>query len=226
MEKLALFDIDKTLITSSKAHDMAFSAAFKKVYGFDTNQRAINHHGMTDQQIIIEVIKKQGLTEEQVRSKLIECMEYMVEFYQNNSSTDEITVLGGVPQLLEALSERNLLMGLVTGNLEPIGRGKLTSVGLNRYFKVGGFGSDDISRAKLVKLAIKKAQDEYGFKPGNNIYLFGDAPQDMNAGREGGATTIGVTTGVYTKDQLLEAGAVHIVPNLEDKQKVLDLLGL
>ena len=57
MEKLALFDIDKTLITSSKAHDMAFSAAFKKVYGFDTNQRAINHHGMTDQQIIIEVIK-------------------------------------------------------------------------------------------------------------------------------------------------------------------------
>lgn len=226
MKKLILFDIDKTLITSSKAHDMAFSAAFKNVYGFETSQRAINHHGMTDQQIIIEVIKKQGLTEEQVRSKLIECMDYMVEFYNNNNLNDEITVLNGVPQLLEELSNRGVLMGLVTGNLQPIGRGKLASVGLNKYFKVGGFGSDDISRPKLVKLAIKKAQDEYGFIPDNNIYLFGDAPQDMNAGMLGGATTIGVTTGVYAKDQLLEAGAVHIVPNLENTQQILDLLSL
>lgn len=225
MDKLVLFDIDKTLITSSKAHDLAFSAAFKNVYGFDTNQRAINHHGMTDQQIIIEVIKKQGLTEEEVRSKLKECMQYMVDFYHKNSQSDEITVLNGVNKLLEELSKHNILMGLVTGNLEPIARGKLTTVGLNHYFIVGGFGSDDINRTKLVKLAIKRAQNQ-GFIVNNNVYLFGDAPQDMKAGKEGGAVTIGITTGVYSKEQLLEAGANYILESLQDKSKVLKILSL
>ena len=63
MNKLILFDIDKTLVPSSRAHHKAFSEAFKKVYGIDASIKIINHHGMTDQQIIIEVLKKNGLSE-------------------------------------------------------------------------------------------------------------------------------------------------------------------
>ena len=58
MNKLVLFDIDKTLIPSSRAHHQSFSEAFKKVYGIDTTIEIINHHGMTEQQVIIEVLKK------------------------------------------------------------------------------------------------------------------------------------------------------------------------
>lgn len=223
MNKLVLFDIDKTLITSSKAHDLAFSAAFKNVYGFDTNQRAINHHGMTDQQIIIEVIKKQGLTEAEVRAKLKECMQYMVDFYHKNSQSDEIAVLDGVRELLEELSKHDILMGLVTGNLEPIARGKLTTVRLNHYFKVGGFGSDDINRSKLVKLAIKRAESQ-SFVANNNVFLFGDAPADMQAGKKRGAVTIGVTTGIFSREELLKAGAQYILPNLKDTDKILKII--
>jgi len=64
MDKLVLFDIDSTLIKGAKGHREAFSEAFKEIYGVDTTIDIINHHGMTDQQIIIEVLKKNGLDEQ------------------------------------------------------------------------------------------------------------------------------------------------------------------
>lgn len=199
MDKLILFDIDKTLIESLKGHKVAFSEAFRKIYGVDTTIDIINHHGMTDQQIITEVLKKNGLDEKTIKSKLEECMKVMINSFNETVSSDEIILLDGVQELLEELSINNVLMGLVTGNLEPIARGKLKKVGLNHYFKVGGFGSDDINRTNLVKLAIKRAEENLDFKFNNNVFLFGDAPQDMKAGKEAGVRTIGVATGIYSK---------------------------
>lgn len=224
MDKLVLFDIDKTLIKSSRGHSTAFSKAFRIVYGIDTTIDIINHHGMTDQQIIIEVLKKNGLDEQTIKSKLEECMKVMVDSFNKIVAKDEIIVLSGVQELLEELNEHNVLMGLVTGNLEPIARGKLKKVGLNHYFKVGGFGSDDINRTTLVKLAIKRAEENFDFKFDNNIFLFGDSPQDMKAGKEANVKTVGVTTGIYSKEELENAGADFILENLKNINNVLKII--
>ncbi|MDI6603293.1 MAG: HAD family hydrolase [Patescibacteria group bacterium] len=223
MNKLILFDIDKTLVTSSKAHHKAFSEAFLKVYGVDTTIDIINSHGMTEQQIIIEVLKKNGLDEQTIKSKLQECMKVMIDSFNKNIDNDEIIMLDGVKELLEEL-KNNVLMGLVTGNLEPIARGKLKKVGINHYFKVGGFGEDDINRTNLVKIAIKRAEENFDFTCNNNVFLIGDAPQDMKAEREAGVETIGVTTGIYSKEQLEDAGADFVVESLKDKNKILEIL--
>lgn len=225
MDKLILFDIDKTLIKSSRGHSTAFSEAFRIVYGIDTTIDIINHHGMTDQQIIIEVLEKNGLDEQTIKSKLEECMKVMVDSFNKIVAKDEIILLSGVQELLKELNKHNVLMGLVTGNLEPIARGKLKKVGLNHYFKVGGFGSDDINRTNLVKLVIKRSEENFDFKFDNNVFLFGDTPQDMNAGNEAGIITIGVTTGIYSKEQLVEnAAANYVVDNLKDTQKILNIV--
>jgi len=224
MNKLVLFDIDRTLITSSKAHHKAFSEGFKKIYGVDTTIDIINHHGMTEQQIIIEVLKKNGLNEQQIKLKLKKCMEVMVDAFNKLVENDEIIMLDGVKELLEELEKNNVLMGLVTGNLEPIAKGKLKKVGLNYYFKVGGFGEDDINRTNLVKIAIKRAEENFNFKFNNNVFLFGDAPQDMKAGKEAGIKTIGITTGIYSKEQLKNAGADFIVENFKNKKEILKIL--
>jgi len=223
MKGLILFDIDKTLIKSSTGHSATFSEGFKKIYGVNATTKSIVTHGMTDQQIIIEVLKKKGLTESQIVPKINECMKVMLEYFDNIKDTIEVNVLGGVPELLEELKNQNFLIGLVTGNLEPIGREKMKKAKLNKYFKLGGFGSDDISRTKLVKLAIKRAEENFDFKYDNNVFLFGDAPQDMNAGHEAGVITIGVTTGIYTKEDL-ENAADYVVDNLQDTQKILNII--
>ncbi len=223
-KKLVLFDIDKTLIKSSRGHRGAFSEAFKTVYGVDSTIDVISYHGMTDQQIIVEVLKKNGLDEQKIKSKLKECMKIMIESFNKTIDTDNIIVLDGVSELLEELDKRNILMGLVTGNLEPIAKAKLKKVGLNRYFKVGGFGSDDMNRTNLVKLAIKRAEGfDFNYDNGN-IFLVGDTPLDIKAGKEAGVITIGVTTGIYSKEDLKNANADFILENLKNKRKFLEMI--
>ena len=88
----------------------------------------------------------------------------------------------------------------------------------------GGFGSDDVSRTKLVKLAMKKAEENFGFEFDDNIFLFGDTPRDMDAGNEAGVITIGVATGNYSKRDLENTSADYVVDNLQDTKKILNLV--
>jgi len=46
----------------------------------------------------------------------------------------------------------------------------------------------------------------------------------MIAGKEAGIRTIGVTTGVYSKLQLENAGADFVLKNLEDTNEVLKII--
>ena len=222
--RLALFDIDGTLVKGFKGHSRAFSEGFRKVYGVDAVVDATSVQGMTEQQVIIEVLKQHGLVEEEIKSKIEECMRVMIDYFKEIIATDEIILLDGVQELLIELMDNDILIGLVTGNLEPIGKGKLEKVNIDYYFKVGGFGNDDIDRANLVRLAIKQAKEYYGFQFNNNVFLFGDAPQDMKAGKETGVKTIGVTTGVYSKQQLKDADADLVLENLKDTEKILKII--
>ncbi len=43
------------------------------------------------------------------------------------------------------------------------------------------------------------------------VFLFGDNPQDMNAGYGAGITTIGITTGIYDKTELKNSNADFVI---------------
>jgi len=221
MNKLVLFDVDRTLIKGLKAHKEAFSEAVKKVYGIDTSIDILEYHGMTDKQLIIEVLKKVGVSERKIKPKVEECAAEMVASFKKLIGNDNIAVLYGVRRLLALLEKNNVLMGLVTGNLEAIARGKMKKIGLNHYFKIGGFGSDDFVRAKLVKIAIKRAK-KIGFS--GNVFLIGDTPRDIVAGKKAGVKTIGVTTGIYSAGQLKNAGADFIFKDLKKTNEVLKII--
>lgn len=222
MNKLVLFDIDKTLIDKSICHHVAFSYAFKEVYGIAVDISIINYAGMTDPQIIMEVLKCVGLDENLIKAKLEECMDTIVDYFEKNGEREDIPPLDGARELLDAL-ENKVIIGLVTGNLEPIALEKMRKADLRRYFKVGGFGSDNINRTEIVKIAIKRAKDNYNFK-GNEVFVIGDTPKDIKAGFEAGAKSIGVATGRYSKEELKDSGADFAFDNLKDKEKILKVI--
>ena len=151
-------------------------------------------------------------------------MKVIIGSYNKVIESDEVIALDGVRESLNELSKSNVLLGLVTGNLEPIAMNKLKKANLDHYFRVGGFGTDDIDRANLVKLAIKRAIKNFDFKFNNNVSLFGDTPQDMKAGKKAGIKTIGIATGIYSKEQLEGAGADIVLENLKDKNAVLEIV--
>jgi len=222
MDILVLFDVDRTLIGRSQCHHDAFSYSFKKVYDVDVDIRIINYGGMTDPAIAIEVLKKIGLKEDIICPNLSECMDTIVDYFLKNVKRDKIPILDGVNDLLESLTSNGTLLGLVTGNLEPIAWGKLKSIHLDHYFKLGGFGSDNINRTELVKTAIKKAQNDYKFN--GTTFVIGDTPRDIKAGFEANAKTIAVATGTYSVQELQNYNPDFVFENLKEKEEILDAI--
>jgi phosphoglycolate phosphatase-like HAD superfamily hydrolase len=151
-------------------------------------------------------------------------MDHMQLHYAQIVQLENIVILEGVVKLLTQLDQKGFLLGLVTGNLETIARAKLKKIGINDFFKFGGFGSDHISRTELVKIAIRRAGNQFDLDDSNQIFHIGDAPQDMRAAREAGVTPIGVTTGIFSADELDSAGAYRVVPNLVNADAILQLL--
>jgi len=246
MATLVSFDVDGTLIhsvgeRSNYLHKEAFAHCFREVCGVDTNIDVIKHHGGTDPLIIKKVLEHSGVEGDVVMERMADLQASMCGYFQENVAlaAQGLEVLPGVVELLKALqSKPNVITCLVTGNLEPIGWGKMQAIGLAHLFstpKFGGFGSDYCSgntaemwrdRGEMIRIAGKKADELF---PGDirEHYHIGDAPQDLYAAAAAGVNCIGVGTGVYSVAELedLNTGAI-VLGNLGNVEEVLQALGL
>ncbi len=207
MAKIILFDIDGTLIKSSNAHFVSFSKALKKVYGVKGDIYEVNPHGMTDKQIIIEILKKKSIRKEIIDLRIKECLEEMIKYFLIDIKKEDIFLLPGTESFLKYLRERNFLLGIATGNLEEIAQEKLKKKDIDHYFKFGAFGSDEIKRTNIIKRAIERAKEESEGKNKKDIFHIGDTPEDIFAGKENGISVIGMASGKYKEKDLKEAGA-------------------
>jgi phosphoglycolate phosphatase len=225
MNFITLFDVDKTLINRSKAHLSAFFHALKAVFGVTAEPDIIAHHGMTDQQIIREVLKIKGIPPATVDAGLPACMKAMVDKFNDLNPSDMVDLLPGVTELLAELDKRGAYRGLVTGNLEPIAWAKLAKAGIDRCFSFGGFGSDNEDRRQMADLAVKRCCTVHNLdRKDCRAVLFGDTPYDIAAGRAIRALAVGVATGHPTRRQLEDAGADIVLDNFSDTGKVLALV--
>ncbi|KAG2500409.1 hypothetical protein HYH03_001980 [Edaphochlamys debaryana] len=241
------FDVDGTLIHSvgqaaNKLHKDAFAAGYKAVFGIDTNIDVVAHHGSTDPLINVMVLEHHGISKDQAMAKLPEVNAAMLEYFaaHRDQAAMGLELLPGVKQLLTRLQALpHAATCLVTGNLEPIGWGKMEKLGVLDLFtapRFGGFGSDFCSgntaeswkdRAELVRLAAAKCEKLHGHVA--KRFHVGDTPMDIKAAIDAGAVPIGVSTGIYSKAQL-EAVApgqqVVVLESLEDADAVLGAMGL
>lgn len=220
---LALFDIDGTLVRGARCHYQAFVESVKKFYGFEEDISGINYAGKTDPQILREALELGGFKEEEIEKNFRSCLKFMVQYYLKNVHKENVRALGGTEELLKTLQKEETLLGLVTGNLKPIAYAKLGRVGLDDYFPFGGFGSDYAERSLLVKKALTRAKDQFGYD-GDRIFVIGDTPRDVEAAQFYNLTTIAVATGRYSENDLRNCGADYVLKDLNDKDKVLEIL--
>lgn len=222
--KLILFDVDHTLVKAA-GHIEAFAIGIQKAYDVSASVYMINPHGMTDQQIVHDLLLMKGLDQVTIECGMAKCFEYMAEYYDDIlPDIVAMKLMPGVRELLEKLANDGYLIGLVTGNIEPMAHAKMKKVGIDEYFKVGGYGSDSRLRSDLVNKAIQQATQNYGFKVNNNVYVVGDTPIDLKAAIESGTNPIMVATGTYSKEELLKAGSPVVLENLMDKEYFLSVI--
>ena len=218
--KLLLFDIDQTLVNTGGAGLRALDRACYKLFALDRAMDGISPHGKTDPAIAREILHvRLGLPPDSTMAgRIASTLEAYTGFLTEEVRMSPIyRVLPGISTLLdEMLPKPDVMLGLATGNIESGARIKLDRGDLNRYFTFGGFGSDSEDRAELVRRAAEKAGDKNGSPiPPANIFVIGDTPLDIEAGKRAGFKTVGVATGSYTVDQLLASGPTIAVADLE-----------
>ena len=207
VKKLILWDIDGTLIVSGRAGIFALSKAFQKMYDREPDFARLDTSGRTDKWIARQVLEQQGI--EASAENIHAYLEAYLECLQGELQARPGRVLPGIVELLETfLSDPDIAQGLLTGNLQRGARIKLEHYKVWHYFAFGAFGDDSPIRNELGPHAIRRASANHSvdFAP-ENIFVIGDTPRDIEAGRDAGFRTVGVATGHYSVAQLRQAGA-------------------
>jgi len=223
--KLVLFDIDGTLLLSDGAGRRAINRALREVFG-TTGPPDYYFDGKTDPQIVRELMRLAGHGDEHIDARMERLLERYLELLREelDDPTHHPYARPGVPVLLDALERRtNVILGLLTGNLEQGAKAKLEAVGLDpARFRVGAYGSDHEQRPELPAIAAARTKLHLGIDvTGNAIVVIGDTPADLTCGKALGASAIGVATGRYTVEQLRRHDPLDVFQDLSDTDAVM-----
>jgi phosphoglycolate phosphatase len=217
---LLLWDVDHTLIENSGVSKAVYARAFELMAGRAPEVQP-GTDGRTDHDIVRNLFAANGATftaedEASYQSALIDAMRELHPQLMRDGF-----MLPGVPAVLEAVSQiPGIVQSVLTGNIRPNAEAKLALLGEHARvldLDVGGYGSDDVHRPRLVGAAQRKAAQKYGvaFGPSSTV-LVGDTERDVAAALEGGALIVAVATGVTSQEQLRQAGAYVVLPDLAD----------
>ena len=224
--RLVLFDIDGTLLSSEGMGRAAMQRALAEVFGSSGNP-SYRYDGKTDKQIVRDTMRLEGHSDEHIDSR----METLIGLYLDGLRTGvksgkfHVRPLDGVVELLDALEARkDVVLGLLTGNVEPGARVKLSAAGIDPdRFRINAFGSDHELRPQLPAIAQRRASETLGLDiAGERLIVIGDTPADIDCGRSLGARAIGIASGHYSVEQLEAHDPYAVFPSLKNTQQVLE----
>ena len=226
--RLVLFDIDGTLLTSEGMGRAAMRRALGETFGSPGNP-AYRYDGKTDKQIVRDVMRLEGHSDLHIDSKMEKLIEVYLDGLRSGAKSGKFNVspLEGVVEVLDALENReDVVLGLLTGNVEPGARIKLTAAGINPdRFRVNAFGSDHEHRPQLPAIALRRANETFGLDiAGERMVVIGDTPADIECGRSLGARSIGVASGHYSVEQLQEHDPYAVFPSLANTEQVVETI--
>jgi phosphoglycolate phosphatase len=223
--RLVLWDIDGTLITTGAAGQRAISLATKQQFGDQATLDGVEIAGRTDLAIAHQILTKYGaaVTDENVAAFL----NIYIELLATELPRSQGQIMPGVDDLLrhcEAAPE--IALGLLTGNLRRGAQLKLEHYGIWRFFAFGAFADDHHDRNELGAFAISRALETTGirFSPAQ-IDVIGDTGHDIACGKAFGARTIAVATGGWSRDQLAEQHPDFLFDDFSNADEVIAALG-
>ncbi len=212
---LVLFDIDGTLVRRAGPHHReALVVAVRRVTGLETTTEGIPVQGMLDPDILAAMMRRAGAATRAIRAAMPELLRAAERYYLRVCPALHSKHCPGVEPVLDRLTRRGFLLGLVTGNLTRIGWRKLERAGLRRYFRFGAFGEMAKTRAGLARLAMREARRRGWIDRDAPISLIGDAPSDVIAARANGIRSIAVRTGITPVAELRAEKPEILLANL------------
>ena len=131
----------------------------------------------------------------------------------------ENRLYGGIPELLSALRERGLRLGVATSKpwvfAEPI----LSHFGIREYFEIvtgSELSGERVKKSDVIEEAVRR------FGVGKDqVLMVGDRKHDIFGAREAGVKSLGVLYGYGSREELLSAGAARLAGSVEELSRML-----
>ena len=223
--RLVLFDIDGTILWTDGVGRRAIHTALVEIFG-GTGPESYWFDGKTDRQIVRDLMRLEGHADDHIDARMDDLLDRYVTYLEQELAQPEHRprLYDGVERLIDALDARaDVVLGLLTGNLERGARVKLEAVGIDPdRFTINAFGSDSEHRPELPAIAQRRARERLGLDlPGDAVVVIGDTPADVACGRAIGARAIAVATGRYGVEELAAHNPSAVFRDLTDTARVV-----
>jgi phosphoglycolate phosphatase-like HAD superfamily hydrolase len=202
---LVLFDVDKTLfLNSDPLMGRATTDAIETVWGLRVPGdaiRGVNHAGQTATRIAREILRLEGLSDEDIDPSLARwCEEASVRYLEllEDADTSDWRAPEGTAEALSQIEHKALL----TGNPELVARARMERIGFAQFFpsSQGAFGCDAEDRAELIDIARKRAGDW----PRGKTVAVGDTPADVAGAHTAGIRVVAFGSDLEGADAVIE----------------------
>jgi HAD superfamily hydrolase (TIGR01549 family) len=208
IKKAVIFDLDGTLLNTDDVYSYATLKSFfkkDKEFGFELG-KAVERNGVSKSSELM------GISREQMKQWL-ENWYLLLDQYSN--------LFSSVPFLLQNLKNKGVFCAINTNRPQEQDevRMSLKKFAIDHFFTsihtalTTGVRKPDPKGINLVL-------SESGVHP-SDCFFVGDSYVDILAGKNASVTTIAVTTGVYTKNELEEYSPHFIIDDILSVQNIV-----
>ena len=120
----------------------------------------------------------------------------------------------GIVDTLQWLAAEGHPMALVTSKADWLAEKALVLVGLDRLIPTI-VGCDSCMNHKPHPEPVERALRLLGVSASDALFV-GDSPHDVESGRAAGVTTVGVTWGAFTREEMEQARADVVIDRVEE----------
>jgi HAD superfamily hydrolase (TIGR01509 family) len=219
LPRALIFDLDGTLVDTVYAHVFAWQRALAEqglpIDGWRIHRRI----GMSGGLFARAVARELGRELSAEETEAIQ-LRHGVIFRE---LLPERRPLPGAKALLEDLRARGVVHGIATSGRRPEIDLSLDALGVGEETVVIHRG--DVPRAKPEPDLFLACQAALGVTP-HDCYVVGDAVWDLLAARRADMLSVGLRSGGYGSDELLDAGAFRVYDDTAELHGSLDELGI
>jgi phosphoglycolate phosphatase len=224
--RILFWDIDGTLLTTKRAGVFALEEAAREVCGSSPDFSRLRTAGLTDHEVAMLAIREcGGEASPEVASAFLRAYE---RHLPDRLGWRRGGALPGVVAILDELQDRaDVVSLLLTGNTPAGAKAKLEHYGLARYFAGGAFCVDGDDRPRIAGRALSVAAEHAAeaVEP-DHVFVIGDTPHDVLAGKQIGARTVAVASGSYSIAELSADDPWLALERLPPPARFIELLML